>query len=146
MNFTKRRGSTKGGIPPDDLKDARKTFLTDIVETVALNDIPIFNWDQTGINLVPGTKWTMDKKGKKQIEIAELQDKRQITAVLCGSFVGEFLPSQLIYGGKTKQCHPHYTFPADWVISHSANHWSDEVTMLQYIREVIVPFVGSVRQ
>jgi len=146
MNFTKRRGSTKGGIPPDDLEDARKIFLTDIVETVALNDIPgelIFNWDQTGINLVPRTKWTMDKKGKKQIEIARLQDKRQITAVLCGSFVSEFLPPQVIYGGKTKQCHPHYTFPANWVISHSVNH---EVTMLQYIREVIVPFVGSVRQ
>ena len=79
MNFTKRRGSTKGGIPPDDLEDARRTFLTDIVETVALNDIPgelIFNWDQTGINLSPGTKWTMDKKGKKRIEIAGLQDKR----------------------------------------------------------------------
>jgi len=88
----------------------------------------------------------MDKKGKKSIEIAGLQDKRQITAVLCGSFAGEFLPPQLIYGGKTKQCHPHYTFPADWVISHSANYWSNEVTMLQYIREVIVPFVGSVRQ
>ena len=149
MNFTKRRGSTKGGIPPDDLEDARRTFLTDIVETVALNDIPgelIFNWDQTGINLSPGTKWTMDKKGKKRIEIAGLQDKRQITAVLCDGFVGEFLRLQLIYGGKTKQCHPHYTFPADWVISHSANHWSNEVTMLQYIREVIVPFVGSVRQ
>jgi len=67
MNFMKRRGSTKGGIPPDDLEDARKTFLTDIVETVALDDIPgelIFNWDQTGINLVPGTKWMMDKKGR----------------------------------------------------------------------------------
>ena len=85
MNFMKRRGTTKGGIPPEDLEDARKTFLTEVVETVALNDIPtelIFNWDQTGINLVPGAKWTMDRKGKKWVEIAGLQDKRQITAVL----------------------------------------------------------------
>ena len=67
---------------------------------VALNNISadlIFNWDQTDINLVLGTKWTMDKKGKEWIKIAGLQDKglqdkRQITAVLCGSFAGEFLP------------------------------------------------------
>ena len=145
MNFTKRRGSTKGGIPPDDLEDARKIFLTDIVETVALNDIPgelIFNWDQTGINLVPRTKWTMDKKGKKQIEIARLQDKRQITAVLCGSFVGISTSTVNIWRqDQTMSSILHY-----WVISHSANHWSNEVTILQYIREVIVPFVGSVRQ
>jgi len=37
MNFTKRRGSTKGGIPSDDLEGTRETFLTDIIETVALN-------------------------------------------------------------------------------------------------------------
>ena len=33
-----------------------------------------------------------------------------------------------------------------WVISHSANHWSNEVTTLQYMREVIVPFVDGIRQ
>ena len=26
INFTKRRRSTKGGIPPDDLEEVRKTF------------------------------------------------------------------------------------------------------------------------
>ena len=127
----------------------RKTFLTEFVKKVALNDTPaelIFNWDQTGVNLVPGAKWMMDRKGKKRVAIAGLQDKRQIAAVMCSSFEGEFLPSQLIYGGKIKQCYPRYTFPADWVISHCAYHWSNEVTMLEYIREVIVPFVGAVRQ
>jgi len=74
---------------------------------------------------------------KKWIEITGLQDKRQMIAVLCGSFVGEFLPPQLIHGGKTRQCHPHYNFPADW---------SNKVTMLLYIWEVIVPFVNGFRQ
>ena len=79
INFTKRRGSTKSRIAPNDLKEVKKSFLSEIVETVAMNDVPedlIFNWDQTGINLVPGALWTMDKKGKKRIKIAELQDKR----------------------------------------------------------------------
>ena len=58
----------------------------------------VFNWDHTGIYIVP---WTMEKKGSKRIEVAELNDKRQITAVFCASLVGEFLPVQLIYQGKT---------------------------------------------
>ena len=67
INFTKRRGSTKGGLAPEDLIEEKQTFLSDILETVSMNDIPedlIFNWDQTGINLVPGALWTMDKKEK----------------------------------------------------------------------------------
>ena len=88
----------------------------------------------------------MDKKGKKRIEINGLRDKRQITAVMCGSLVGEVLPPQLIYGGKTARCHPNFSFPSYWVISHSPNHWSNDETMVEYIKEVIVPFVDSTRQ
>ena len=149
MNFTKRRVSTKSTHPTDDLEEVKKTFLTEILETVEFNDIPpelIFNWDQTGINLVPTALWTMDKKGKKRIEIAGYQDKRQITAVMCGSLVGELLPFQLVYAGKTDRCHPAYKFPSDWQITHTENHWSNERTMLQYIREVIVPFVDRKRE
>ena len=60
--------------------------------------------------------------------------------------MGEMLPPQLIYGGTTKRCHPTFEFPADWLIGHSPNHWSNEETMLQYIRKVIVPYVALVRQ
>ena len=87
-----------------------------MLDTVGLNDISlklIFNWDQTGINLAPTALWTLDKKGKKQIEIADYQDKWQITAVMCGSLVGELLPFQLVYAGKTSRCHQHMNFP--WI-------------------------------
>ena len=60
---------------------------------------------------------------------------------MCGSLVGEILPFQLVYAGKTNRCHPAYKFPSDWQITHTQNHWSNEETMLQYIKEVIVPFV-----
>ena len=35
-----------------------------------------------------------------------MSDKWQITAVFCGSPLGDFLPIQIIYKGKTTQCHP----------------------------------------
>jgi len=79
-----------------------------MVQTVEMNDIPgelIFNWDQTGVNLVPGALWTMDKRGKKHIDISGFKDKRQITAVMCGNFMWGMLPPQLIYGGTTTKCH-----------------------------------------
>ena len=59
--------------------------------------------------------------------------------------MGDFLPVQLIYGGKTKCYHAQYGFPNDWHITHSDNHWSNENTMLAYIKEIIAPFVDSVR-
>ena len=79
MNFTKRKGSTKGGLPPEDLMQAKQNFLSDILESMSMNDNSEdfnFNWHQTGINLVPGALLTMDNKGKKCIETNELQDKR----------------------------------------------------------------------
>ena len=71
-----------------------------------MEEIPpqlILNWDQTGIHLVPASSWTMDKRGSKQVEIKGVNDKRQITAVFCGSLTGDFLPIQVIYRIKEKQ-------------------------------------------
>ena len=88
-----------------------------------MEDIPaelIVNWDQTGIKLVPSSSWTMDLQGKKRIEISGATDKHLITAVFCGSIVGEFLPLQLIYKGETDRCHPQSKFPLDWDINHAS--------------------------
>ena len=48
----------------------------------------------------------MEKGGSKRVEIAGIDDKRQITAVFAGTLVGDFLPPQLIYQGKTKKSLP----------------------------------------
>ena len=72
MNFTKRRASTKCSHPGDELEKEKQTFLSEILDTVALNDIPpelIFNWDQTGINLVPTALWTLDKRGRRELRL-----------------------------------------------------------------------------
>ena len=62
---------------------------------------------------------------------------------MCGSVIEEILPPQL---GKIARCHPWISFPHNWVITHSSNHQSNEETMLQYIRDVIVTFADSTRQ
>ena len=87
----------------------------------------------------------MEKCGAQRVEIAGVDDKRQITAVFCGTMLDEFLPPQLIYCGKTTRCHPNFTFPSNWDITHAPKHWTSEGTMIQYVTNIIVPFVERVR-
>lgn len=62
----------------------------------------ILNWDLTGIRIVLSNNWTMDQQDVKRVEVGRARDKRLITAVFCGSLVGDFLPVQVIYQGKQR--------------------------------------------
>ena len=59
---------------------------------------------------------------------------------------GEFLPPQLIYQGTTQQCIPKVEFPDDLNVTFSANHWSNEGTMIDYIEKILLPYVEGKRQ
>ena len=145
MNFVRRKAMTsKGKQKPTDFYAVKKSFLDDVVSVVTMEEIPpelILNWDQTGVHLVPAASLTMEQIGSKRVEIQGVNEKRQITTVLCGSLTGDYLPFQLIYKGKTKRCHPIFNFPSDWHVTQSPKHWSTETTMVDYIKEIIVPYV-----
>ena len=73
-----------------------KEFLQDVVTTTEMEEIPpelILNWDQTGKKIVPLNTWTMEQQGCNQVEVAGANDKHLITAVFCGSLVGDFYQS-----------------------------------------------------
>ena len=79
-----------------------------------MDEIPadlVINFDQTGINCMPVSSWTMEKEGSKRVEIIGKDDKCQITAVLAGTVNGNFSPVQLVYKGTTKRCLPTFKFP-----------------------------------
>ena len=100
--FVKRKATTaKSKHAPKDFAAVKRVFLDDVIAVATMEDVPpelVLNWDQTGIHLVPASTWTMDKEGSKRVEISGANDKRQITAVFCGTLTGDFLPLQLIYG------------------------------------------------
>ena len=84
MGYVKRRGTTKILL----------SIFKDVCTTVVIEEIlpeMILNWDQTGVNIVPSSKYTMEKKGAKCVEVTGLMDKRMITAVLCVILPGDFL-------------------------------------------------------
>ena len=99
MGFVKRRGSSTAKMTIENFDAKKQQFLLDITAIVEMEEIPpqlVFNWDQTAISIVPGSSWTMELKGSKRVEIVGISDKRQITAVLCGTMAGDLLPLQLI--------------------------------------------------
>ena len=85
-----------------NFRELKEAFLAHVTTAVTMEEIPpelILNWDQTGIKPVPCSSWTMEKCREKRVETAGTNDKRQITAVFCGTALGDFLPIQLIYKG-----------------------------------------------
>ena len=84
----------------------------------------------------------MATEGSTQVSVVGLEDKRE---VLCCSLSGDLHPPQLIYTGKTPQCHPTVLFPDGWHVWHSANHWSNEQTMLKYVEHILTPYFTNIR-
>ena len=150
MGYTKRRANSKSKVFPADFKAIKQQFLIDKKSVVVMEEIPealILNWNQTAMKIVPSSSWTMEKKGTKRVEIAAIDDKRQITAVFACSLAGKFLPMQLIYKGTTSRCLPkNVPFPPSWHITCSENHWSNEITMKEYIKHIILPYVIETRK
>lgn len=99
--------------------------------------------DQTGVHLVPASKWTYEAVGSSSVAVLGADDKRQITACIASSLQGDLLPLQLVFQGKTPRSLPAAT--AESIVSHvhltySDNHWSSQTTMQQYITEIVMPY------
>ena len=149
MGFVKRKACSKSKVNVEKFQELKEDFLLEIKNTVVMDEIPedlIINFDQTGLNYVPVTSWTMEEAGARRVEVVAKDDKRQLTAVFAGSLSGNFLLPQLIYEGKTERCHPQFRFPAGWHITNSVNHWSNEDTMREYVEMIIIPYVDEKRK
>lgn len=148
MGYTKRRANSKSKVFVSEFLQRKTQYLLDIKACVQFEEIPhdmIINWDHTGINFASTSSWTMEKKGTKRVEMAAIDDKRQITGVFGCTLSGDFLPVQVIYTGKTKKCLPKYDFPPDWHITHTPNHWANEETTVDYLNSIILPYVKKKR-
>ena len=108
------------------------------VHVVAMDEIPaelVINFNQTGLNFVPVSEWTIEDEGAKGVDVAGKDDKWQLTAVLGGSLTGDLLPPQLIYQGKTPCCLPHFEFPEKWHVSYIP--LTTGLMKAQYFRHIV---------
>ena len=87
----------------------------------------------------------MEKIGESKVAINGMADKRNITAVLSVALDGTFLPPQLIYTGLTARSQPTVQFPENFHVTQNAEHWSNEDTMIQFLENIILPYVEQRR-
>ena len=148
LGYVKRRANTKSKVDVESFESYKAQFLFDIQTITEMEEIPkdlIINWDHTGLNYVPVSNWTMAEEGSKRVEIVGIDDKRQITAVFGCTLKGDFLPPQIIYAGKTQRCLPTVKFPSNWHITYTQNHWANEETTHDYIKNILIPYVQQRR-
>jgi len=150
MGFKKRSATTgKVKIPDGARKEAELVFLHDIVNKVEMHDIPrelVFNLDQTPSKYIQSSRYTMEKAGTKSVAIVGAGDKRAITATFVIDLAGNFLPMQLIYGGKTNRSIPKMSFPDGFSLSANPKHYSNTEESIKIIKEIIIPQVTSRRE
>lgn len=120
MTFTKRQATMSIKHKVEYLDNATQKFF-DTIKQMKDFKIPD-NRDQTGFNMVFHCFWTIQHMGAKQVNLAGLGIKRQITALFCLTLTLTVLTSQLTYHGSTTMLHTNIQFSTEWAITHSANH------------------------
>jgi len=69
MSFVKQKATTAEKINPSHFDELKEQYLLDIKVVVEMMKIPselVFNWDHTGVNIVPGPWKQRDLKGWPQ--------------------------------------------------------------------------------
>ena len=112
-----------------------------LIELKRIPDSLVLNWDQTGIHYAPVSNWTIDEEDNKCVKIVGVNDKCQITAVFCGTKSGHYLPPHIICAGKTPRSLLKLKFLTEWHVTFTENHWSNQVTTLQYVHNMLLPYI-----
>ena len=60
-------------------------------------------------------------------------------------FLGEILPVQIIYQGKTKRCEPKFKFPSSFYDTHTHNHCPNTLTSVPFFEKILPPYMKSVQ-
>lgn len=85
-------------------------------------------------------------EGAQSALIGNADDKRQITGTVCVNNSGKFLLVQLIYLSVTDRCHPKVKFHDSSHITHTSNHWSNEPIVIDYLSNIIFPYLEKKRK
>ena len=80
MKFVQRKATTsQSKYTVTNFAEVKQQFLDAVVQIVEMEEVRpelILNWDQTGIQIVPSSTWTMDREGTRRVETVGAKDKR----------------------------------------------------------------------
>ena len=105
------------------------------------------NLDQTPLSYVCSASHTLHEKGAKSVPLVGKGKKKQITGMFTVTMSGLFLAMQLIHEGKTPQCLPQgISFPENFNLTFTPNHWSIEDKVIEHLEKVVFPFIVEKRK
>ena len=73
IGYVKQKVNASVKVKPSNSEEMKKQYPLDIQAAVDIADISmdlVLNWDHRGVNIVPGSQWTMAEKGVKRVECA----------------------------------------------------------------------------
>ena len=147
-----RRMATTSKVPiaPGLIREDKYTFQKKINGLVKWHSIPpdlVLNFDQTPLSYITVGNTTLEFEDATSVPVKYKRKSNQITWTFTISASGMFLPMQLIYAGKTERCHPQgIKFPSGLDVTHSENHWSNEILARQHVTDVIMSYAKQQRK
>ena len=149
--MTQRIATTaKIPIAPGILSEEKLTFQRKIRQCKLWHEIPndlVLNFDQTPLSYICTGKTTLEERGTKNVPLVGKGKQKQITGTFTITAMGEFLPMQVIYEGKTPRCYPvGIEFPDGFNITCSKNHWSNERKAIEHLQTIIFPYLAKKRE
>ena len=127
-------------IPDGASREIEFLFHHEIVTTIERHNIPgsmIINIDQTFLKYVPSSNFIQSEKGATSVTMEGGSDKGCITGTFSITFSNEFLPTLLIYDGKTVKSLPRFRFPQQFSLSANPPHFSNSSEFIKLFEEVV---------
>ena len=150
MGFMRQAKTTsRSEIPERAKNEAALILYHQIVNLVEKHQIPssmFTNIDQTPLKYAPVSNPLMAQNRSKHVAIEGSTYKNAITATFGITCDNQFLPIQLIYGGKTLQSLPRFEFPKAFLLSTKKKHFGNSTESLKFIDEISIPYVSSQRK
>ena len=107
----------------------------------------IINMDQTPVPFTYNAKSTLDVVGVRIIHICKLtSDTKCATCALMVTASGKLLTPMIIFKGKPNEQivkHEFPEYPEGCVYSCQDNAWMDEQAMLQWVEQILKPFINT---
>ena len=77
MGFIKRKACSKAKVNPEHFEKLKEEFLLEIKNIVTMDQIPheLINFDQTALNYVPVTPWTIAEERAKRVKVRSWQGR-----------------------------------------------------------------------
>ncbi|KAJ2934644.1 hypothetical protein H1R20_g2448, partial [Candolleomyces eurysporus] len=156
MGWSLRHGTRAAAHLPDDAHAVCERAFYRLVHLIHFYDIPpglIINMDQTGVYILKSHNITYDTKGKRQVDINNLDEKRAYTLCVASTPAGDILPFQQVWAGQTKASLPterassykeaidlgfHFAFAQS---PKKTSHFSTLKTMKEWMTKILKPWV-----